>query len=81
VLPPANARTLLRLGRFLLRMAEEETAARTKMGLDNLCTVFSQCIMRNPSADPFSLLKNQPREHRFLACFLRNLPALDPEHK
>ncbi len=75
VLPPANARALVRLGRFLLSMAEPEAVAKTKMGADNLCTVFSQCIMRNPSSDPFALLKNQPREHRFLASFLRHLAA------
>jgi hypothetical protein len=76
-LPDANRRALLRLSRFLVNMCAEDVVAKTKMGLDNLCTVFSQCVMRNPSTDPFSLLKNQPREHRLLHTLLKQFNQLE----
>lgn len=72
-LPPANMHTLLRLGRFLVEISAVETVAKTKMSMENLCTVFSQCVLRNPASDPFVLLRNQPREARFLLLFLQRL--------
>jgi hypothetical protein len=75
-LPPSNAALLLDLAQFLQRMGAEDIVAKTKMGVDNLCTVFSQTIMRNPSLDPFCLLKGQPREHRFLLNLVRQIDQL-----
>merc|ERR1719158_783110 len=48
-LPASNRALLLELSRFLLDMTRPDIVSKTKMGLDNMCTVFSQCIMRNPS--------------------------------
>lgn len=76
-LPDVHLHTLKTLQRFLCSISEEYHVKSTRMHLDNLSLVFSQCILRNPSPDPLVMLTNQPREHKFLRALLQHMNQQD----
>lgn len=75
-LPPSHLATIRLLAPYLLSLLLPQNLSVTKMGLEAICTVFSQVLLRNPSSDPFALLKSQPREQKFLIGFLHQYPNI-----
>ncbi|KAH3767134.1 DNA-dependent DNA helicase and ATPase [Pelomyxa schiedti] len=79
-LPPAHRDTFKFLLHFIAFLSQYE--AVTKMTVDNLCLIFSQCLLQRPSGlDPMTGLRLCDVEKHFLAASIRALTQSNPPLK
>ena len=67
--PAANRATIEYLVRFLSQVAKSEKVNR--MGIPNLAIIFAPSMLRDPSGDPMSMMRNTQYESGcvFRACY------------
>mmetsp|Transcript_42737 Transcript_42737/g.110155 ORF Transcript_42737/g.110155 Transcript_42737/m.110155 type:complete len:405 (-) Transcript_42737:745-1959(-) len=73
--PPSHADVILYVLTYLRRhFLTDEVVERTKMGLDNICTVFTPAFVRPPDGlPPDVILSSQAKERKLVADLLQSI--------
>eukprot|EP01087_Luapelamoeba_hula_P008534 TRINITY_DN2134_c0_g1_i4.p1 TRINITY_DN2134_c0_g1~~TRINITY_DN2134_c0_g1_i4.p1 ORF type:complete len:881 (-),score=144.54 TRINITY_DN2134_c0_g1_i4:21-2663(-) len=69
-LPLVNQNVITRLFDILYDLSKYQ--AKTKMDINNLAMIFSPCLLRCPSTDPFVVIECLPREGTFVTRVLHD---------